>query len=568
MLLTSGSADEFVPSSAPSTRSPATPTSWSPRSPQPPTTAAKAQADADGGRGAGAEDLRRHRRAAGGPRGEDRRLPAPVRRADRRRSSRRSSRRTAARPLPAPSRGRRAQRRRAGGGRHGAGPGRRSLRLGRRRSGRVRLLRSHPVRLLRGRRQPAALERQPVADGHPRLARRAAARRPGVLLQPGQPRGHVHRQRPDGARLDRRASRSRSPASTRWAATTAPAASADPAPHRPARAGDPDPGSPALARPSAGSRPRACAGERGRSSDRIGAVSARRAALVAALVLGVALAVVIAVRTPWHLLPTPPGGHTPVDPTAGLSAGRRSPGRRPSPPRCGRRRWSRSCWASSSPACSASPRSAAAWSAPSPRPLGGGWVWQVLLGVLALEVSAGWSPCRWRPTARWSGTATGCPPAAGGCGCATSPSRPAINAGLTALGLLALVCARPPGARGPGGPGRALGAAGARRRRVLPLPVVIEPAFNRFESMPAGAAAHATCCALAERERHAGAGRAGRRRLPADDGAQRLRLGLRLDPADRRLRHGARRSCPTTRSSRSSRTSSATWPPTTSSPAR
>ena len=30
----------------------------------------------------------------------------------------------------------------------------------------------------------------------------AAARRPGVLLQPGQPRGHVHRQRPDGPRRD------------------------------------------------------------------------------------------------------------------------------------------------------------------------------------------------------------------------------------------------------------------------------------------------------------------------------------------------------------------------------
>ena len=45
-------------------------------------------------------------------------------------------------------------------------------------------------------------------------------------------------------------------------------------------------------------------------------MSARRAALVAALVLGVALAVVIAVRTPWTVLPEPPGGRTPIDPTA------------------------------------------------------------------------------------------------------------------------------------------------------------------------------------------------------------------------------------------------------------
>jgi STE24 endopeptidase len=45
-----------------------------------------------------------------------------------------------------------------------------------------------------------------------------------------------------------------------------------------------------------------------------------RAALVVAAVLGAALVVVIALRTPWQLLPEPSGGHTAVDPTAGLSA--------------------------------------------------------------------------------------------------------------------------------------------------------------------------------------------------------------------------------------------------------
>jgi STE24 endopeptidase len=45
-----------------------------------------------------------------------------------------------------------------------------------------------------------------------------------------------------------------------------------------------------------------------------------RAALAVAAVLGIALVVVIALRTPWQLLPEPPGGFTPVDPTAGLSA--------------------------------------------------------------------------------------------------------------------------------------------------------------------------------------------------------------------------------------------------------
>jgi STE24 endopeptidase len=49
-------------------------------------------------------------------------------------------------------------------------------------------------------------------------------------------------------------------------------------------------------------------------------MTARRAALAVAVVLGVALAVVIAVRTPWHVLPEPAGGYSPVDPTAGLPA--------------------------------------------------------------------------------------------------------------------------------------------------------------------------------------------------------------------------------------------------------
>jgi len=56
------------------------------------------------------------------------------------------------------------------------------------------------------------------------------------------------------------------------------------------------------------------------SVDTIVPVSTRRAALLAALVLGAALAVVIAVRTPWSLLPAPPGGRTQPDPTGGLPA--------------------------------------------------------------------------------------------------------------------------------------------------------------------------------------------------------------------------------------------------------
>ena len=51
-------------------------------------------------------------------------------------------------------------------------------------------------------------------------------------------------------------------------------------------------------------------------------MSARRAALVAAAVLGAALVVVIAVVTPWTVLAEPPGGRTPVVASSiGLSAG-------------------------------------------------------------------------------------------------------------------------------------------------------------------------------------------------------------------------------------------------------
>ena len=59
-----------------------------------------------------------------------------------------------------------------------------------------------PVRLRGRRHQPAALQPDAVDDGGPGVPLRPAARRPAVLLQPGQPRRHVHRQRADGARLD------------------------------------------------------------------------------------------------------------------------------------------------------------------------------------------------------------------------------------------------------------------------------------------------------------------------------------------------------------------------------
>ena len=92
----------------------------------------------------------------------------------------------------------------------------------------------------------------------------------------------------------------------------------------------------------------------------------------------------------------------------------------------------------------------------------------------------------------------------------------------------------------------AFGAAGAAGLVVLlsfVLPVLVEPVFNRFTPMAAGPAAHRADRAGRPRRR-AGAGRAGRRRVPADHGGQRVRLRARADPADRGLRHPAARGAP------------------------
>ena len=208
-----------------------------------------------------------------------------------------------------------------------------------------------------------------------------------------------------------------------------------------------------------------------------------RAALVAALVLVIALAVVIAVRTPWTVLPTPTGGHSPLDPTAGLSAAQVERAR----------------------AFAALLRPASLFSLALgllvaailgltrlggrivravARPLGGGWVWQVLLGVpalmvigrlVALPLSAyaevvshryGLSTRSWGLWLRDVGVGT------------------AIDAGLTAGGLLALVwLAR----RAPRTwwAWAALGAAALVVVGSFLWPLVIEPAFNRFDPMPA-----------------------------------------------------------------------------------
>ncbi|MEX5719736.1 M48 family metalloprotease [Geodermatophilus maliterrae] len=213
-------------------------------------------------------------------------------------------------------------------------------------------------------------------------------------------------------------------------------------------------------------------------------MSPRRAALLVAAVLGAALVVLIAVRTPWTLLPAPPGGTTPVSADAGLPAEAL--------------RRAEALAADIRPASLAGlllgltvsallglTRLGSRLVTAVARPLGGRWVWQVLLGTVALvvigrlatlPVSAygevvrhryGLSTRSWPLWLRDVAVST------------------AIDAGLTALGLLVLVALarRAPGAWWAWA---AAGAAGLVVAGSFLYPVVIEPAFNSFQPLPAG----------------------------------------------------------------------------------
>ena len=114
-----------------------------------------------------------------------------------------------------------------------------------------------------------------------------------------------------------------------------------------------------------------------------GAAGSRRVALLVAAVLGAALVAVIALATPWDVLPVPPGGRTPVDPDAAFG-----------PEQVAR---AEAFAAALRPASLTSlvlsllvsavfglTRAGAATARAVARPLGGGWAWQVLLGSLVI----------------------------------------------------------------------------------------------------------------------------------------------------------------------------------------
>jgi STE24 endopeptidase len=193
---------------------------------------------------------------------------------------------------------------------------------------------------------------------------------------------------------------------------------------------------------------------------------------------------VIVLRTPWDVLPEPPGGATPVDPSGGLSPAELSR--------------AEAFAAALRPASLAALVLGLAVSAvlgltrlgarvirAAGKPLGGRWAAEVLLGVLALAVIGrlvtlplsvygevvrhryGLSTRTWGLWLRDVAVSTG------------------IDAGLTALGMLALVLLARKAPR-TWWAWAAVGAAGLVVAGSFLWPVVIEPAFNRFESMPAG----------------------------------------------------------------------------------
>ena len=169
LLLTSDSADEFLVAAGHARRHRRPHDDVVAQVATPPRRRRRLRAAADARRGEGAEDLRRDLRASSPTSrsqiADYQRQYARLSAAQQARSSTGARRHVGCR-RPARRRSRR-QRRRPDGGRHRPGADRRPVRVGRRRAGRVRLLRPDAVRLRRRRRQPAALQQQQSQMGTP-----------------------------------------------------------------------------------------------------------------------------------------------------------------------------------------------------------------------------------------------------------------------------------------------------------------------------------------------------------------------------------------------------------------
>ncbi len=213
-------------------------------------------------------------------------------------------------------------------------------------------------------------------------------------------------------------------------------------------------------------------------------MSERRAALVTAVVLGAVLAVVIAVRTPWVPLPEPAGGYTPVDPTAGLSVAQVERAEAFAAALRPTSLLSLVLSLTVSAVLGLTALGGRLMRAPA-RLFGGGWAIQVVLGVVALTVLGRLATL---PLAAYAETVRhryGLSTRSWGLWLRDVTVSTAISAAITALALLFLLwlVRRAPRTWWVWS---AVGAAGFVIVASFLYPVVIEPAFNSFEPLPAG----------------------------------------------------------------------------------
>ncbi|RBY95560.1 M48 family peptidase [Blastococcus sp. TF02-8] len=209
-----------------------------------------------------------------------------------------------------------------------------------------------------------------------------------------------------------------------------------------------------------------------------------RAALLVAVALGVAAVLVVVLRTPWELLPEPPGGHSAPDPTAGLPAAQLARAEafadalRPASLLSLGLGLVVSAVLGLTPAGSRLVRAVGV-------PFGGRWWVQVLLGVPALLVVGRLVTL---PVSAYAETVRhryGLSTRGWGLWLRDVVVSVAISAALTTvalLGLLWLVRRAPRTWWAWAG----LAAVGTVVVGSFLYPVVIEPAFNRFEPLPAG----------------------------------------------------------------------------------
>jgi STE24 endopeptidase len=215
-----------------------------------------------------------------------------------------------------------------------------------------------------------------------------------------------------------------------------------------------------------------------------GGVGSRRAALLAAVVLGAALVVVLVAVTPWALLPDPAGGRTPADPSSVLPpdllarAEAYAGALRPASLTSLLLGLAVSAALGLTPLGARLVRTVA-------RPFGGGRVAQVLLGTAAVVVLGRLATLPVSAYAEVVRHRYGISTRSWGLWLRDVAVSTAISTALTALALLSFLWLVRRAPRTWWAWGAAV-AAGFVVVGSFLYPVVIEPAFNRFTPLPAG----------------------------------------------------------------------------------